>query len=77
MALMVWSPLSGGYLSGKYTAQNGTPAKGRRTNLNFPPIDPRKAAARLFGVLVALSASLCWNGASNAQSVAPPPTGSA
>jgi aryl-alcohol dehydrogenase-like predicted oxidoreductase len=43
MALMVWSPLSGGYLSGKYTAQNGTPAKGRRSNLNFPPIDPRKA----------------------------------
>ncbi|MGF6727728.1 aryl-alcohol dehydrogenase-like predicted oxidoreductase [Paraburkholderia sp. GAS41] len=42
MALMVWSPLSGGYLSGKYTAQNGEPAKGRRTNLNFPPIDPRK-----------------------------------
>jgi aryl-alcohol dehydrogenase-like predicted oxidoreductase len=42
MALMVWSPLSGGYLSGKYTAHNGEPAKGRRTNLNFPPIDPRK-----------------------------------
>ncbi|MGF6241840.1 MULTISPECIES: aldo/keto reductase [Paraburkholderia] len=42
MALMVWSPLSGGYLSGKYTAQNGEPAKGRRTNLNFPPIVPQK-----------------------------------
>jgi aryl-alcohol dehydrogenase-like predicted oxidoreductase len=34
--------LSGGYLSGKYTAQNGEPAKGRRTSLNFPPIDPHK-----------------------------------
>ncbi|MFL9875640.1 aldo/keto reductase [Paraburkholderia megapolitana] len=42
MALMVWSPLSGGYLSGKYTAQNGTPEKGRRTNLNFPPVDPHE-----------------------------------
>jgi aryl-alcohol dehydrogenase-like predicted oxidoreductase len=42
-ALMVWSPLSGGYLSGKYTAQTDKSAKGRRTNLNFPPIDPRKA----------------------------------
>ena len=42
MALMVWSPLSGGYLSGKYTAQSGTPEKGRRTNLNFPPVDPQK-----------------------------------
>ena len=41
-ALMVWSPLSGGYLSGKYTAQNGQSEKGRRTNLNFPPIDPKK-----------------------------------
>ena len=43
MALMVWSPLSGGYLSGKYTAQDGQSAKGRRTNLNFPPINPQKA----------------------------------
>ncbi|MFK4448291.1 aryl-alcohol dehydrogenase-like predicted oxidoreductase [Caballeronia udeis] len=40
MALMIWSPLAGGYLSGKYTANGGEPAKGRRTNLNFPPIDP-------------------------------------
>ena len=40
MALMVWSPLSGGYLSGKYTALDGRPANGRRTNLDFPPINP-------------------------------------
>ncbi|RKF30552.1 aldo/keto reductase [Paraburkholderia fungorum] len=43
MALMVWSPLSGGYLSGKYTRDGGAIAKGRRTNMNFPPIDPRTA----------------------------------
>ena len=42
VALMIWSPLSGGYLSGKYTAQDGQVAKGRRTNLNFPPINPQK-----------------------------------
>ncbi|MGB6102305.1 MAG: aldo/keto reductase [Pusillimonas sp.] len=40
MALMVWSPLSGGYLSGKYTALGGQPAKGRRVSLDFPPINP-------------------------------------
>jgi aryl-alcohol dehydrogenase-like predicted oxidoreductase len=43
VALIVWSPLSGGYLSGKYTAEGGSTGGGRRSNLNFPPIDPRKA----------------------------------
>ena len=36
-----------------------------------------RAAARPLSVLIALSASLCWNGDSNAQTVAPPQTGSA
>ena len=40
VALLVWSPLAGGYLSGKYTVQTSAPATGRRTRLNFPPIDP-------------------------------------
>ena len=42
VALLVWSPLSGGYLSGKYTARDGEAATGRRVNLNFPPIDPAR-----------------------------------
>lgn len=42
VALVVWSPLSGGYLSGKYTAGGDGAGTGRRTNLNFPPIDPAK-----------------------------------
>ncbi|RQH01666.1 aldo/keto reductase [Paraburkholderia dinghuensis] len=37
IGLMVWSPLAGGYLSGKY-GQNGE-AGGRRTKLDFPPVD--------------------------------------
>lgn len=41
VGLVVWSPLSGGYLSGKYTEGTAT-AAGRRTNLNFPPINPVK-----------------------------------
>ena len=44
VALLVWSPLAGGYLSGKYTVQNSDTATGRRTHLNFPPIEPIKAA---------------------------------
>ncbi|NKJ49824.1 aldo/keto reductase [Burkholderia sp. SG-MS1] len=42
VALLVWSPLAGGYLSGKYTQGSGSQT-GRRTSLNFPPIDPAKA----------------------------------
>jgi aryl-alcohol dehydrogenase-like predicted oxidoreductase len=42
VALVVWSPLSGGYLSGKYTAGSGKTGTGRRANLNFPPINPEK-----------------------------------
>ena len=43
VALLVWSPLAGGYLSGKYTAGSGSAEMGRRAMLNFPPIDPVKA----------------------------------
>jgi aryl-alcohol dehydrogenase-like predicted oxidoreductase len=42
VALVVWSPLSGGYLSGKYTAGSAASEPGRRANLNFPPINPEK-----------------------------------
>jgi aryl-alcohol dehydrogenase-like predicted oxidoreductase len=43
VALLVWSPLAGGYLSGKYTQGSGGGETGRRTRLNFPPIDPARA----------------------------------
>ncbi|MDQ0439576.1 aryl-alcohol dehydrogenase-like predicted oxidoreductase [Kaistia dalseonensis] len=38
VGLMVWSPLAGGYLSGKYSV-GGDSAGGRQTQLDFPPID--------------------------------------
>ncbi len=41
VGLMVWSPLSGGYLSGKYTGTNQ--GEGRRTNFDFPPLDRDRA----------------------------------
>lgn len=38
VGLMVWSPLAGGYLTGKYSDGLGS-AGGRQTDLDFPPID--------------------------------------
>lgn len=42
MGLMVWSPLAGGLLSGKFT-RNSETKEGRRVNFDFPPIDKEKA----------------------------------
>jgi aryl-alcohol dehydrogenase-like predicted oxidoreductase len=42
LGLMVWSPLAGGFLSGKYTRQ-AVAADGRRANFDFPPINKEKA----------------------------------
>jgi aryl-alcohol dehydrogenase-like predicted oxidoreductase len=56
VALLVWSPLAGGYLSGKYTQGKGGET-GRRTNLNFPPIDPARADP-IVGVLRDIAAEL-------------------
>jgi aryl-alcohol dehydrogenase-like predicted oxidoreductase len=42
MGLMVWSPLAGGLLSGKYNrAMDGK--EGRRSNFDFPPVNKEKA----------------------------------
>jgi aryl-alcohol dehydrogenase-like predicted oxidoreductase len=41
---LVWSPLSGGYMAGKYTAGDGVvPDAGRRAKFDFPPVDKEKA----------------------------------
>ncbi len=40
MGLMVWSPLAGGFLSGKYTRDSE--GEGRRANFDFPPVDKDK-----------------------------------
>jgi aryl-alcohol dehydrogenase-like predicted oxidoreductase len=42
LGLMVWSPLAGGFLSGKYS-RNATTEEGRRVNFDFPPINKEKA----------------------------------
>lgn len=40
LGLLVWSPLAGGFLSGKYRRGD---EQGRRSNFDFPPIDKERA----------------------------------
>ena len=42
---MVWSPLAGGLLSGKYTREQPSPAGARRIAFDFPPVDRERAFA--------------------------------
>lgn len=39
LGVLVWSPLSGGFLSGKYRRDNPNPEGARRTAFDFPPVD--------------------------------------
>jgi len=43
LGLMVWSPLAGGLLSGKYRAGAAGPEGARRTTFDFPLIDKERA----------------------------------
>jgi aryl-alcohol dehydrogenase-like predicted oxidoreductase len=40
---MVWSPLAGGLLSGKFGPGSNNPEGARRTNFDFPPVDRERA----------------------------------
>ena len=68
MGLMVWSPLAGGFLSGKYSREQDGPAGSRRKTFDFPPvnrdrafdcIDAMRAIGAAHGVSVARVA-LAW-----------------
>lgn len=43
VGLMVWSPLAGGLLSGKYSRDDEKSGDGRRANFDFPPVDRDRA----------------------------------
>ena len=43
VGLMVWSPLAGGLLSGKYRSGTGAEAGSRRQSFDFPPVDRARA----------------------------------
>jgi len=45
VGLMVWSPLAGGLLSGKYGPDATGPEGARRTNFDFPPVNKERAWA--------------------------------
>jgi aryl-alcohol dehydrogenase-like predicted oxidoreductase len=43
MGLMVWSPLAGGFLSGKFRRDSQGPEGARRAAFDFPPVDKERA----------------------------------
>ena len=43
LAILPWSPLAGGLLSGKYAEGEAGPAEARRTSFDFPPVDKPRA----------------------------------
>ena len=42
MGLLVWSPLAGGFLTGKFTRQGGPAEEARRSTFTFPPVNLEK-----------------------------------
>ena len=45
VGLLVWSPLAGGLLSGKYSREDEKSGEGRRAGFDFPPVDRDRATA--------------------------------
>jgi aryl-alcohol dehydrogenase-like predicted oxidoreductase len=43
LGLMVWSPLAGGYLSGKFASTNDSSDNARRASFDFPPLNKERA----------------------------------
>lgn len=63
VGLMVWSPLAGGFLSGKYTRDDEASADGRRAAFDFPPVDRDRG----YGVIDAMRPIAEAHGVSIAQ----------
>lgn len=47
IGLTVWSPLAGGFLSGKYHRDATMAAEDRRARFDFPPVEPERGYATL------------------------------
>jgi aryl-alcohol dehydrogenase-like predicted oxidoreductase len=43
LSILVWSPLAGGLLSGKFSEKDEGPEGARRTTFDFPPVDRARA----------------------------------
>ena len=63
LAILPWSPLAGGLLSGKFDPDKPGPEGARRTSFDFPPVD----RGRLPGVLAALRTVSAQTGLSVAR----------
>lgn len=63
LAVMPWSPLAGGFMSGKYTRNAEVSADNRRAAFDFPPINKDKA----YDVIDVLESISKANGATVAQ----------
>jgi aryl-alcohol dehydrogenase-like predicted oxidoreductase len=63
LAILPWSPLAGGLLSGKFDLENPGPEGARRTSYDFPPVD----RGRTKDVLSALRAVAAAKGVSVAR----------
>ena len=63
LALLPWSPLAGGLLSGKFTRDGGTDPEARRVSFDFPPVD----RARGFDVIDAMRGPAGAHGVTVAQ----------
>jgi aryl-alcohol dehydrogenase-like predicted oxidoreductase len=42
IGIMVWSPLAGGFITGKFRRGQAAPDGARRRNFDFPPIDKER-----------------------------------
>ncbi|TKC99195.1 aldo/keto reductase [Polyangium fumosum] len=63
LGLLVWSPLAGGFLSGKYTRAQREIEGSRRTAFAFPPVDPERG----YDIVDALAAMATRKGVTVAQ----------
>ena len=63
LGLMVWSPLAGGLLSGKFSREGKGPANSRRNEFDFPVVDK----ARAFDCIEAMRPIASHHGVSIAQ----------
>ena len=63
LGLLVWSPLAGGFLTGKFTRAGSRTAKARRATFDFPPVDKQRG----FDIIDALQPIAEVHGVSIAQ----------
>jgi len=63
LGVMVWSPLAGGFLSGKFTREKRGDNDARRTTFDFPPVDKERA----YDIIDAMAAVAKAHGSSVAR----------